>query len=279
MEYAGEGQAILNMGRFMRLGLFLLTLGMSVSIPGFSQSHKSMTPEAVAAALEKSEILGIHHSFAVETRDGNVKVVTPVIPQATNDDYKINAVLVAKKVAEIYGRSIPKVKVVFVYKDGSGRRFSAVVRDGDIKAFGSGLESKEQLLASIDLDAEKSYESESQGRRLPSESAGAAIPEATPADRDSIQVALERTSQHIKELSSRGVGIKPFQDKWELVSKNLAEENFFEAAREMDGLKKALREEEHTYEEQRHPHPVIKRGHGKFPERFRNRPFYPDRKF
>lgn len=123
----------------------------AIAIGGPALADPSST--AVRDAIVKSKALRAELGVSVRVAGSEVTVSTYRHPGASEDDCKIDAVLVAKAVIDSDPANFSRVKVVFVDRSDSSRSRQAIVTAGDVKAFGAGGTSRDQLLASISLTA------------------------------------------------------------------------------------------------------------------------------
>lgn len=123
-----------------------------VSLIGAAYGQGGCDPDSLAKVLDSAKILGAGYHYSVKMENDIVKVSTTMMGEVDDKDYKINTILIAKRVMDYCGdKGITKVRVY--YRDPLKPMFyiSALVRSGDIKAFGSKLTSRDELLSSIDL--------------------------------------------------------------------------------------------------------------------------------
>jgi hypothetical protein len=104
------------------------------------------TTESVTRALTKANVLT--RSFQVQCNGSHCNVVTYRNPRATENDIKIDSILVAKAIRDVYP-AIESVTVQF-YEASNLRKYQFIeVHAGDVTAFGQGGLSKDQLLRSL----------------------------------------------------------------------------------------------------------------------------------
>lgn len=104
----------------------------------------------VVNAIEAAHVFDQSTRLSVRISGDTVDVSTYRDEKENENDRKINAVLVAKAVIDSTGDSIVRVNVYYYGRDLSS--FQQVsVSAGDVKAYGSGQTSREQLLSSLTL--------------------------------------------------------------------------------------------------------------------------------
>jgi hypothetical protein len=195
-------------------------------------AQKFPSDQEISARLEKSNVLGTHCEFRAKmnVKDELLDVMTPMVKGATEKDHKINAVLVGKEAMQICGNKLAKVRVIFRGLDGSTA--GALIRSGDVKAFGSRLESEDELLKSIDLV-----------RR----DAMPVAPEmGPPNNKRGLIVGLKIARLRIFGLSKKGVGTTVFDELADSVKKSLGAGDLEEAAKQLNELNHHLHDQEET---------------------------------
>lgn len=100
-------------------------------------------------AVEKAKVLSTGTRVAASVNGPEAYVSTYRNARATDDDCKIEAILVAKTIMDLAPADISRVTVYFYNALRLNKRKEVAVTAGDVKAFGAGQLSQEQLLASI----------------------------------------------------------------------------------------------------------------------------------
>lgn len=190
--------------------------------------------QEIEKELESSNVLGSHCEFRAKLDQENdlLHVSTPMVAGATDRDYKINAVLISKKAMTICGNKLAKVRVYFKGKDGS--LITVPIHAGDVKAFGSRLESEDVLLASIDLIRKNANPNRSSAK----------LATIVEPNRGSILTALIKTRFEIASLASRNVEVSKFRDLADSVKATLEAGQLPEAASKLMDLDHQLIEQE-----------------------------------
>lgn len=170
----------------------------AVALVGGSGSWAAITADKVQALIEKAKILGQDYkvSAAVNGEEAIIATYSSARSRKVDDDCKINAILMAKKIMEADPQDIKRVRVRFYDPNETKKYREVVIREGDIKAFGSRQMSQKDLLASIEI----------------TQGGGAAAPgvserEIVPGLREEARKAIKR---HITYLEGRRVGVGPF---------------------------------------------------------------------
>lgn len=114
----------------------------------------AISPDDVITAIEKAKILapGIRVSVtqSKEAKE-ELNITTFRNVKAEDKDCKIEAVLMAKTAMDLDPTSVTRVQVYFYSSAMTGKYKKVTVTAGDVKAFGAGAMSQEQLLKSIDI--------------------------------------------------------------------------------------------------------------------------------
>ncbi len=103
----------------------------------------------LVSAIEKAKVLSTGTRVAASVNGAEAYVSTYRNARATDDDCKIEAILVAKTIMDLAPADISRVTVYFYNALRLNKRKEVAVTAGDVKAFGAGQLSQEQLLASI----------------------------------------------------------------------------------------------------------------------------------
>lgn len=132
---------------------FALAASLMITPPAGAQAP---TPQSVINNIRSAKILGkdISDSLAVRIAGSEITVSAYVGPKSSDQDSKIDAVLIAKELVSKY-RSIKFVRVVFSDINDPNKYRSIVVRAGDIDLYGSGALSKENLFKMINVAHER----------------------------------------------------------------------------------------------------------------------------
>ncbi len=112
----------------------------------------ALSSREVADAIVKARVLTTPITIQIE--GGSVGVSTYLNTQATSKDCKIDAALIAKAVIDLAPDDIARVTVYF-YNTTMTKCDAVSVTAGDIKSFGSGSTSKEQLLSTLVITSVK----------------------------------------------------------------------------------------------------------------------------
>lgn len=124
-------------------------------LPLGSQVLAAPTANDITSAIDKAKILSSNTRVAAAVNGAEVYISTYRNAKANDNDCKIEAVLIAKTVMDLSPADITRVTVYFYNALRRSSRKVVSVSAGDVKAFGAGQLSQEQLLTSISLKDEE----------------------------------------------------------------------------------------------------------------------------
>ncbi len=204
-----------------------------------AESGKDSPPDPKQMELFLSEAKILPDSgrkYKVIFDGSSARVNTALFRKATDDDYKITAVLIGKNVVDKCAPKIAQVKVCFSEPE-SYERVVVEVHKGDVAAFGAKLMNRSDLLASINIIH----------RRADAETATIMI------TKQDVGRTVSVLTSHIENLARAGVGVQPFQTLLNNITEMRKNNEPFQKVRSaIIELAKVLDEEEISYREQRH---------------------------
>lgn len=127
----------------------------AISINMAPQAGAVPTANDLINAIDKGKVLSSGTRVSAALNGQEAYVSTFKNAKATDDDCKIEAVLVAKTLMDLAPSDISRVTVYFYNAMRINKRKVVSVSAGDVKAFGSGQVSQEQLLTSIFIKDEE----------------------------------------------------------------------------------------------------------------------------
>lgn len=193
-----------------------------VSLLASAPGALALTPLDVEKLVRREKILpaGAQITSRVEGTDVHISTVPDKNLVDQIEKYKINAVFMAKAVMTA-DKNILRVVVRFYDKNETEQYTEITVRSADIKAFGSGLTTEDELLTSLQVekgtDATKaatpgsSSAQAASGSKPPSDSAK---PATAAASDGPLKAERARLNGRILALKAQGVGVKPFLDQF-----------------------------------------------------------------
>jgi hypothetical protein len=126
-------------------------------------------------------------------------------PQATDQDCKIDAVLLAKAVMDLYPKEVSRIKLVLSASNSDNMQ-EVTVTTGDVKAYATGTISKEDLLTSLELKkAENAAGDKDSNMDLQTEG-------TTPVAPGFLRPQRQLLAGRIEKLKANGTGTKPFEE-------------------------------------------------------------------
>lgn len=146
------------------LVLFSLTLSLSLCGPVVASHDRAqkevleLSRERLEATVREAKIFSSEYPAHVLVHAPEVEVFTVRHPKATDQDCKIDAVLLAKLLFDKYPK-LTRLKLVF-HDDKSALSQSVMVTTGDVRAYGSGSINQDELLSSLELTAPSDSERE-----------------------------------------------------------------------------------------------------------------------
>lgn len=135
-------------------------------LPGFSAGFALscaltwLLPQAAAALIsdseavevvEKAKILAPTIRINARVRPDEIEIATYKNPKANASDCKIEAVLIAKTLMDFAPGQVSRVTVYFYSSTSLSTYKEVAVTAGDVKAFGAGSVSKDELLKSLEI--------------------------------------------------------------------------------------------------------------------------------
>ncbi|MBK9203477.1 MAG: hypothetical protein IPL73_13815 [Candidatus Obscuribacter sp.] len=124
-------------------------------LPLGSQVLAAPSATDITSAIDKAKILSSNTRVAAAVNGAEVYISTYRNAKANDNDCKIEAVLIAKTVMDLSPADITRVTVYFYNALRRSSRKVVSVSAGDVKAFGAGQLSQDQLLTSISLKDEE----------------------------------------------------------------------------------------------------------------------------
>jgi hypothetical protein len=179
--------------------------------------------------VRKSKILKPDSPLQIAIEGKEARITTLRGAKSTDQDCKIDAALIAKNIFEAFPKKITRVKTQF----GSPEKNAldqVTVTEGDVKAFGSGAISENELLSSLELMNVIS-ESKTESNRI-GVKAGPFEPQRS------------LLSMNIERLKSKGTNVMAFQKLFDQIENSLATENRGVIERQIEDLSQKLREQD-----------------------------------
>ena len=172
------------------------------------ESKAAAAPLSTASlvdVVEKAKVLAPEYPVHCGLQGNEAIVITVRNGNATDQDCKIDAVLLAKAIMDVYPKDVIRVKFLLSHAGDGGMQEVAVTM-GDVKAFATGTITKEQLLSSLELS--KVTAKAEDVAPLQPESQYNGPPVAAGPQMHARQLLAAR----IQNLKQRGIGTKPYED-------------------------------------------------------------------
>jgi hypothetical protein len=208
------------------LALFLTFPPSNLLIPAVhaASSHaKKSTPvveSRQAAPLDSAALVKIIQSAHILTPeypingglDNNEALILTVRhPNATDQDCKIDAVLVAKAIMDVYPKQIIRVKLIL--SDARSENMHEIaVTAGDVRAYATGTINKDELLSSLELTrVSNSHQENAAPIALNNDNGPVKVPPGV------YRYERQMLAGRIENLKARGTGTKPFEEMMEKI--------------------------------------------------------------
>lgn len=163
------------------------------------------SPVQLIALVRSARVLDPATPVHVTVDNGEATVSTLRSAKATDQDCKIDAVLLAKTIMDAFPKDVSRTKLMF--SDSNTGTMSAVtVTTGDVKAYAAGSISKDDLLTSLEITK---VDSLSEGKDSPKDFTTEGTNPVAPGP---FQHDRQLLSDRIFTLKQNGTGTKPFED-------------------------------------------------------------------
>ncbi|PWU01347.1 MAG: hypothetical protein C5B53_02980 [Candidatus Melainabacteria bacterium] len=237
-QLAGEGKSP-SKAVSDQVSLLALALIFTVGFPGlpvFSGEYRAINPNEAVNKIREAKIINPQCSVKVAfTGKEEATVVIQRDPKASDEDCKIDAVLVARTLMDKYPNQLMRVKSVFTKSPGECGQ--ATVTAGDIRSFRNGQLDKRSLLDSIELvhlgplEAMKAVSSADPG------ATAGVVP-------GPLQPWRLLTLEHINKLAALGVNVRTCLDEFNQIEGLVPTSQQKELRRRLVRLNGQLREQD-----------------------------------
>ncbi|MBU6451731.1 MAG: hypothetical protein KGS72_08145 [Cyanobacteria bacterium REEB67] len=207
--------------------VFLQTNLVSLPVHAASSHTKKAVPvvgSTPAVALDSASLIKIiqsAHILAPEYPinaglDNNEALILTVRhPNATDQDCKIDAVLVAKSIMDAYPKQIIRVKLLL--SDARSENMHEVaVTAGDVRAYATGTISKDELLSSLEITrVSNSHTEKAATVSLNNDNGPVNVPPGV------YKYERQMLTGRIEYLKARGTGTKPFEEMMDKIEADI----------------------------------------------------------
>jgi hypothetical protein len=164
-----------------------------------------LTPVTLLSLVRSAKILDPEYPIHVTLENKEATLTTVRNPKATEQDCKIDAVLVAKTVMDTYPKDVARIKLV-LSTGNSDAMHEVTVTTGDIKAYATGTISKDDLLTSLELKkADNTGDDQDASLDIKTEGASAVAPGPFRSQRQLLAARIDK-------LKANGTGTQPFEE-------------------------------------------------------------------
>lgn len=171
--------------------------------PSASASDAVIPSADVVDVVRKAKVVSSEYPLHVIVGDSLATVLTRRHHKATDDDLKIDAVLISKAVLDKFGDRLGRVKVLFRDEDSSFGK-AVTVTTNDIKTYANGSMEPQRFLASLAI---KKVDSEPDSSRVKNELDDSSLAVSPGPYQEQRLLLLDR----INTLRKRGTGVAPFE--------------------------------------------------------------------
>jgi len=137
------------------LNCLLAVLPLALSFIMAPMALAAPSAAELVATVEKAKILATGTRVSAALNGTEAYVSTYKNARATDNDCKIEAVLIAKAVMDLAPNDITRATIYFYSTSNINKRKFVTVTAGDVKAFGGGQLGQEQLLSSLTVKDEE----------------------------------------------------------------------------------------------------------------------------
>lgn len=147
---AGKRTRLFCQPVFLRFTTIVATILLCAGSPSLSEERAAALKDVAAQKIRQAKIIDPHTSFSVDM-PGNeeARIILGRNLKASDEDCKIDAILLAKTLMEAFPGQLVRVKAIFTTPNQDSSQITVTV--GDIKSFKSGQLDKKALLDSIEL--------------------------------------------------------------------------------------------------------------------------------
>ncbi len=180
-----------------------LSLAVAAIVFSADAAFADAESEKVEAAVRKARVVSSHYPLHAVISGQEATILTRRHPKATDDDLRIDSVLITKAVVDSFTPAISRVKVLFRDEDASSGKAVELTAD-DIKEYGSGSMDAKKFLATIAVTEVGGDEELKQSKLAAAERK--LMVSAGPYDEERL-LLMDR----INTLRRKGTGVTPFE--------------------------------------------------------------------
>jgi hypothetical protein len=195
-----------------------------------SPQPSAATPTAkttdLVNALRKTKLVDPAYKLGATASGDQIVITTERNPKSTDNECKIEAVLIAKAMFETVSSDFQRTKVL-LFDYANNKCSEVTVKRAEVKLFGSGGLSEKELLSSLELNT-----TDAADQNL----VDAVAPGPMQAGRISLLSRIQR-------LKSRGTDTTPFQKMFDALEESAKSNDIAAVHSQYDELKRVLNEE------------------------------------
>jgi hypothetical protein len=206
-------------------------------------ANAPLEPAKIIYLLRQTKVVKPDRALNVAMSQRQAIVLTDRKEKETDNDVKIDAVLIAREIITGFPDDVSRVRVTF-QKPGSNRASQIDVTAGDVKAYGSGAMDANSLLNSLDLNDVDYAATSTAGS-----GSGSGLTVASGPLPDKRLLLLSR----IEALKAKGTSVKPFMDLFANIETEAPKASEEQIGKDVSYLADKLAEQEDLYKESRKP--------------------------
>lgn len=199
-------------------------------------SDSSLPYADVAEVIRKAKVLNQDYPVHVIVNNRDVTVLTRRHYKATDDDLKIDAVLIAKAVLDKFGDRLDRVKVLFRDEDSASGK-AVIVTANDIKTYANGTLEPQRFLDSLAI---KKVDSDPEAEKAKGDLGDQSVVVSPGPFQEQRLLLLDR----INILRKRGTGVLPFEKMFSDIDKNSVANDTEQVKAGIKDLSRRLSEQE-----------------------------------
>jgi len=223
--------------------LFVWGLSLYFCSTAFAASEEQLDPSRIIFVLRQSKVIKREQTLTAVINQRQADILTERKDKETDDDCKIDAVLIAKEIINSFPDQINRVRITF-QKPGDSQASQVDVTAGDVKAYAMGAMKPDALLGSLEMQ-QVDYRG----------GTGQAMTVVNGPLLDKRLALLGR----IEGLKAKGTSVKPFRDLFDNIENETSQHAMEEKiSKDIAYLDEHLTEQESLVKQSRQPSNIAK---------------------
>jgi hypothetical protein len=216
-------------------------MSLSTIQSGALAANQPLDSAKIIYLLRQTKVVNPDRSLNVALSQRQAIVLTDMKEKETENDLKIDAVLIAREIITGFPEEVSRVRITF-QKPASTHASQIDVTAGDVRAYGSGAMDAKALLNSLDLNEVDYTATDTAGS---GKSNGLSVAPGPLPDKRLLLLS------RIESLKANGTNVKPFMDIFESIENKAAKSSEEDAAQSVSDLADKLKEQEILLKESR----------------------------